>query len=117
MSMNLPKHKVSASFDTILRSIEVREFAWLRPDTSLTPVYHYRTVYGEDGAVRRDILSADTLLQHIVRTFDGHVERMDEKQLHAHFEHPEQAQACAEAIELHHAREVDINGTQLIVSV
>lgn len=116
MNMQLPNHKLSLSSNTRIRSIEVREFAWLRPDTPLTPVYHYRTVYGEGGAVRRDVLSAETLLQEIIRAFGGQVEQVGEK-LYASFDDPEQTQSCAQAIELHQSRDVDIDDTRLIVTV
>ncbi len=84
MSTHFTNAKLSPSPSIVIRSIEVREFAWLRPDTPLTPVYHYRTVYGEGGAVRRDVLSAESLLHQIIRTFDGQVEQIGEK-IYAYF--------------------------------
>jgi hypothetical protein len=116
MSTRFTNAKLSPSPSIVIRSIEVREFAWLRPDTPLTPVYHYRTVYGEGGAVRRDVLSAESLLHQIIRTFDGQVEQIGEK-IYAYFNDPEQAQSCAQAIELHQSRDVDINDTRLMITL
>lgn len=98
------------------RSIEVREFAWLRPDQPLTPVFHYRTVYDEGGTVQRDVLSTASLLEQIIRTFGGEAE-LNGNLLHGHFVDPEPAQECAQAIELHQTRPVTVHGNRILIAI
>ena len=99
------------------RSIEVREFAWLRPDLPLTPVFHYRTVYDDEiGTVQRDILSTETLLEQIIRTFGGEAE-LNGTLLHGYFDDPEPALECAQAIELHQTRPVTVHGNRIVIAI
>lgn len=98
------------------RSIEVREYAWLRPDMPLTPVFHYRTVYDEGGSVQRDVLSTEALTEQIIRTFGGEPE-LNGDLLHGHFADPESAQECAQAIELHQTRPVTLYGNRIVIGL
>lgn len=43
--------------DKASRSVDVMEFAWLNSSEELTQVFHYRTIYTEEGHLQRDVLS------------------------------------------------------------
>lgn len=98
------------------RRIDVCEFARLKPEGSLTQVFHYRTVYQDGGLVKRDILSIEDLLKNIIQTFNGSIQAQ-EGTLRGEFKNPDDATACAHAITVHQARKVSVSGTEITVRI
>ena len=96
--------------------IEVQEFARVGPGDQLSTVFHYRTVFHQDGHVIRDVLSTTRIVENIIRAHDGAVVALDNSVI-GQFTRHEKAQACAHAIEVHQSRQVEITGSTILVAI
>lgn len=97
------------------RVFEVREYIRLRPSENLIPVKHYRTIYHRDGRISREALSVEILLEQTIRAFHGNADYSAEI-LTGLFEESRDAEECARAIARLHGRNVEVQGTRVMVT-
>lgn len=96
------------------RSVDVLEFAWLNPTEELTQVFHYRTVYTEEGHLHRDVLSKEQLVGSIIESFSG--QRVTQgNRISGSFSDVESALQASQAIANYLSQAVETTGTELSV--
>lgn len=96
------------------RVFEVHEFVNLKRGGDLVKVRHLRTSYQPGGRISQELLSADLLLEQMVRAFRGSAHH-SAGTLIGFFDSTELARECAKAITLHHHKETEVCGTQITV--
>lgn len=112
MSQNIAP--LSKQPSTASRSVDVLEFAWLNPNEELTQVFHYRTVYTEEGHLHRDVLSKEQLVTRIIESFSGHLVSQGNR-ISGSFSDVESAFQASRAIANHLSQSVETVGTELSV--
>ncbi|MEY2681399.1 MAG: hypothetical protein RL661_1630 [Pseudomonadota bacterium] len=98
------------------RSVDVLEFAWLKPKEELTQVFHYRTVYTEEGHLHRDVLSKEQLVSSIIESFSGQLVTQGNR-ISGSFSDVETASQASRAIANHLSQSVETIGTELSVVI
>jgi len=96
------------------RSVDVLEFAWLTPSEELTQVFHYRTVYTEEGHLHRDVLSREQLVSSIIESFSGQLVTQGNR-ISGSFSDIETASQASRAIANYLSQSVETIGTELSV--
>ncbi|MEN9682060.1 MAG: hypothetical protein RLZZ627_1953 [Pseudomonadota bacterium] len=96
------------------RSVDVLEFAWLNPSEELTQVFHYRTVYTEEGHLHRDVLSREQLVISIIESFSGQLVTQGNR-ISGSFSDVETASQASRAIANYLTQSVETIGTELSV--
>ena len=108
--------KPSSTTTRQTRICEVHEFIRCAPNGGLLAVVHYRTVYHEDGRIRKEAIPAIALLPRIIRAFHGSP-RESEGTLTGFFDDPKDATECAATIARHYGMTAEISGTQITFAI